>query len=143
MRRAPDSPLRVAIVAASLRILGGQAVQADRLLANWKNSPEIDAWLVPINPVPPGPLRILLSVKYLRTVIPQLCYWPLLFRELRHADLVHVFSASYSSFWLSPFPAVVVSKLLSRPVVFNYHSGEAPDHLSRSPLARRVMKSCA
>src|SRR5258706_191351 len=136
MPRPQDVPVRVAIVAASLRILGGQAVQAERLLANWRNSPEIEAWLVPINPVPPGPLRILLSVKYLRTLITQLCYWPLLFRKLRRADLVHVFSASYSSFWLSPFPAVVVAKLLRRPVLFNYHSGEAPDHLARSRPAR-------
>src|SRR6185436_8619472 len=45
--------LRVAIVAPSLRILGGQAVQAQRLLDAWSNDPEVDAWLVPVNPAPP------------------------------------------------------------------------------------------
>jgi glycosyltransferase involved in cell wall biosynthesis len=132
--------LRVAIVAASLRILGGQAVQAQRLLDSWRDDPLIDAWLVPINPVPPAPFDALLRVKYVRTVATQLCYWPLLVRELRRADVVHVFSASYSSFLLSPLPAVIVAKLLRKPVVLNYHSGEAPDHLRRSAIARRVMR---
>lgn len=141
MRGPQHAPLRIAIVAASLRILGGQAVQAQRLLDAWKGDPEIDAWLVPINPVPPRPLDALLSVKYARTLVTQLLYWPLLARELRRADVVHVFSASYSSFLLAPLPAILIAKLLGRPVVLNYHSGEAPDHLRRSALARRVMRS--
>ena len=138
--RAPVRPLRVAIVAASLRILGGQAVQAQRLIDGWKGDPDVQAWLVPIDPVPVRPLDVLLSVKYLRTAVTQLLYWPLLVRELRRADVVHVFSASYSSFLLAPLPAIAIAKLLGRPVILNYHSGEAPDHLRRSALARRVMR---
>jgi len=140
MPDAHDHPLHIAIVAASLRILGGQAVQAQRLLDAWKGDEEIDAWLVPINPVPPRPFDALLSVKYARTIVTQLWYWPMLVRELRRADVVHVFSASYSSFLLAPLPAIVIAKLLGRPVVLNYHSGEAPDHLRRSAVARRVMR---
>jgi glycosyltransferase involved in cell wall biosynthesis len=138
----PPSPprLRVAIVVASLRILGGQAVQAQRLLDGWTGDPDVHAWIVPINPVPPAPFDRLLSIKFARTVVTQLCYWPSLFRELRRADLVHIFSASYSSFLLAPLPAVIVSRLLRRPVLLNYHSGEAPDHLNRSWLARRVLR---
>jgi glycosyltransferase involved in cell wall biosynthesis len=138
---AGDPPLRVAIVAASLRILGGQAVQAQRLVEGWNNDPAVLAWLVPINPLPSPWLSRLLSIKYVRTVVTQLLYWPLLVRELRRADVVHVFSASYWSFLLAPLPAIVIAKLFGRPIILNYHSGEAPDHLSRSPLARRVMKS--
>src|SRR5687768_13303243 len=133
-------PLRVAIVVASLRILGGQAVQAQRMIDGWKDDPAVEAWIVPINPVPPRPFRRLLAVKYLRTVVTQICYWPLLVREIRRADVVHVFSASYSSFLLAPLPAVLIARLLRRPVVLNYHSGEAPDHLRRSAVARRVMR---
>lgn len=138
MRQRPR--LRIAIVAASLRILGGQAVQAQRLLEGWNGDAEIDAWLVPINPVPTPPFDALLSVKYARTIVTQLWYWPQLARELRRADVVHIFSASYSSFLLAPLPAIVIARLLGRPVVLNYHSGEAPDHLRRSALARRVMR---
>jgi glycosyltransferase involved in cell wall biosynthesis len=133
-------PLRVAIVVASLRILGGQAVQAARLLDGWRADPAVEAWIVPIDPIPPRPFHRLIAIKYVRTLLTQLCYWPLLFRELRRADLVHIFSASYFSFLLAPLPAVIVSRLLRRPVILNYHSGEAPDHLSRSWVARGVLR---
>jgi glycosyltransferase involved in cell wall biosynthesis len=132
----PDR-LKVAFVAPSLDILGGQAVQADRLLAAWKNDPRIDAWLVPINPPPPKLLRWASAVKYARTVSTELAYFPLLVRQLLRADVVHVFSASYTSFLLAPLPAMVIAKLLGKPVVLNYRSGEAPDHLQRSAIARR------
>lgn len=72
--RAPTRPLRIAIVAASLRILGGQAVQAQRLVDGWQGDPAVHAWLVPINPVPIRPLDRLLSVKYVRTLVTQLLY---------------------------------------------------------------------
>jgi glycosyltransferase involved in cell wall biosynthesis len=100
----------------------------------------VEAWIVPINPVPPKPFDRLLDVKYVRTLVTQLCYWPLLFRELRKADVVHVFSASYSAFLLSTIPAVVVSRILRKPILLNYHSGEAPDHLERSWAARRTLQ---
>src|SRR6266576_1993372 len=90
--------IRVAIVAPSMKILGGQAVQADRLIRAWSDDPEIAAWLVPVNPTPPGPLGHAIDVKYVRTVATQLVYWPSLFRQLWRADVVHVFSASYLSF---------------------------------------------
>ncbi len=132
--------LRVAIVVASLRILGGQSVQAQGLFERWQGDPAVDAWIVPIDPVPPAPFDRLLRIKYVRTVVTQLWYWPLLVRELRRADVVHAFSASYSSFLLAPLPAVIVAKLLGKPVILNYHSGEAPDHLRRSAIARFVMR---
>lgn len=132
--------LRVAIVAPSLDILGGQAVQADRLLRAWDGDSDVRAWLVPINPRPPGPLRLATRIKFLRTLVTEATYLPSLVRGLRHADIVHVFSASYFSFLLAPLPAVAVARLFSRPVVLNYHSGEAPDHLSRSAVARTVLR---
>src|SRR5687768_8880717 len=112
MQTSPRTrPLRIALVAPSMGILGGQAVQADRLLRAWRGDPEVEAWLVPINPLPPDIFRRALDIKYLRTIATQLCYWPLLFRELRRADVVHVFSASYLSFLLAPLPAVLVGKI--------------------------------
>ena len=132
--------LNIAIVAPSMGILGGQAVQAARLLRSWRDDPEINAWLVPINPVPPGPFGAAVRVKYLRTLATQLIYWPLLIKELRKADVVHVFSASYFSFLLAPLPAVLIARLLGKPVVMNYRSGEAPDHLKRSRVARATLR---
>jgi len=133
--------LRVAIVAPSLRILGGQAVQAHRLLQAWANDPDIEAWLVPVNPVPRGTFARLLDIKFVRTAVTQLVYWPQLLRELKHADVVHVFSASYTSFLLAPLPAILAARWIGRPVILNYRSGEAPDHLKRSAVARAAIAS--
>ncbi len=140
MQDRQPPPLNVALVVASLRILGGQSVQAQRLLDGWRADPGVDAWIVPIDPVPPAPFDRLLRIKYVRTLVTQLWYWPLLVRELRKADVVHAFSASYTSFLLAPLPAVIVARLLGKPVILNYHSGEAPDHLRRSAVARFVMR---
>jgi glycosyltransferase involved in cell wall biosynthesis len=131
--------LRVAVVAPTLDILGGQSVQANRLIHEWRHDPEVVAWLVPVNPKPPRLLQWMTRVKYLRTIVTELTYLPLLVRELRRADVVHVFSASYTSFLLAPLPALLVARGLERPVVLNYRSGEAPDHLQRSAIARRFM----
>jgi glycosyltransferase involved in cell wall biosynthesis len=131
--------IKVAFVAPSLRILGGQAVQADRLLRAWNTDPDVEAWLVPVNPLPPAALRWTLGVKYARTVATEMTYIPLLVRELSRADVVHVFSASYASFLLAPLPAMIIAKALGRPVVLNYRSGEAPDHLQRSAVARKTI----
>ncbi len=131
--------LRVAIVAPSLRFLGGQSIQAQRLLACWRNDPAVDAWLVPHDPLPPWPLSEARRIKYVRTAVTEATYLPLLVRELRRADVVHVFSASYASFLLAPVPAVAVARALRKPVVLNYRSGEAPDHLRRSRIAREVL----
>jgi L-malate glycosyltransferase len=133
--------LRVAMVAPSLGILGGQAVQADRLLQAWRADSEVDAWLVPVNPEPPRLLRRAAAVKYLRTCITQCCYLPSLVSELKRADVVHIFSAAYSSFLLAPLPAIAIARALGRPTVLNYRSGEAPDHLKRSAIARKAIAS--
>jgi glycosyltransferase involved in cell wall biosynthesis len=132
--------LHVALVAPSLRILGGQSVQADRLLQAWNGDPDVCAYLVPHNPVPPAPLRWATRVKYLRTVVTEATYIPLLVSQLRRADVVHIFSASYTSFLLAPLPAQLIAHALGKPVVMNYRSGEAPDHLRRSRIARWALR---
>lgn len=133
--------LNIAIVAPSMGILGGQAVQAARLVRSWRDDPDVHAWLVPINPHPPRGLGWTTRIKYIRTIATQILYWPSLLGELRQADVVHVFSASYFSFLLAPLPAVLVARLLGKPVIMNYRSGEAPDHLRRSPIARATLRS--
>jgi len=132
--------LRVAIVAPSLGILGGQAVQASRLLAAWQKDGEISAFLVPIDPAPPRALAPLRRIKYVRTLLTQLCYLPSLVRAMGRADVIHVFSASYSSFLLAPLPAVIIARLFGKPVLMNYRSGQAPDHLRRSAIARATLR---
>ncbi len=106
------------------------------MLRAWRNDADVEAWLVPVNPVPPPGLRLALSIKYLRTIVTESTYLPQLVDQLASADVTHVFSASYSSFLLAPLPAILAARALRVPVVLNYRSGEAPDHLQRSRVAR-------
>jgi len=128
-----DKKIRVCIVVASIDILGGQAIQALRLVEGLSNEPGIDAEILPINPRLPGPLRWLQRVKYVRTLVTSIAYVASLLVKLPRFDVVHVFSASYFSFLLAPAPAILIAKLYGKPVLLNYHSGEAEDHLQRWP----------
>jgi glycosyltransferase involved in cell wall biosynthesis len=125
--------VRVLIVAASLDILGGQAVQAERLIRHLQNEPSLRVSFLPINPRLPGILRKLQSIKYVRTVTTSILYILNLLREVRKFDVIHIFSASYLSFLIAPTPAILVSKLYGKKILLNYHSGEAEDHLRRWP----------
>lgn len=123
--------IRVCIVAPSLDILGGQAVQALRLLQHLESLPEVEVALLPVNPRLPGPLRRLQGIKYVRTIVTSIAYVGSLFRDVRRHDVLHVFSASYFSFLLAPLPAMLVGRMFGRRVLLNYHSGAAEDHLTR------------
>ena len=120
---------RVAIVAASLDILGGQGVQA-RTLVEALRADGYAVAFVPINPRFPRRLRWVRRIPYVRTLLNQALYLPGLLR-LARADVVHVFSASYWSFLLAPLPAMLAGRLFGARVVLHYHSGEAADHLDR------------
>jgi glycosyltransferase involved in cell wall biosynthesis len=119
---------RIGIVAASLDIVGGQAVQAhllhERLAADgWKIT------FVPVNPRFPPKLARLRGVRLARTLLNQGLYLPSL-SNLRKCDVVHVFCASYWSFLLAAAPALLAARAMGKRIILNYHSGEAPDHLA-------------
>jgi L-malate glycosyltransferase len=132
-----DGPVRVFLVGPSLDILGGQAVQASRLLAQLRTDPALDVEFLPVNPRLPGPLRLLQRIKYVRTVSTSIAYVLSLLAQLRRADVVHAFSASYWSYLLAPLPALAVGRLLGKATVLNYRSGEAEDHLARGRVVAR------
>jgi glycosyltransferase involved in cell wall biosynthesis len=133
-------PLRVLVVAASLDILGGQAVEAQRILRGMADEPSVELLFLPVNPRLPGRLRALQRVKYVRTVVTSLFYWMLLLARVPRTDVLHVFSASYFSFLLAPTPAILAAKLFGKKVVLNYHSGEAEDHLANWRTAVPILR---
>lgn len=140
-RPAVRRPIRVCLVGPSLDILGGQAVQLQRLLRKLREVPELEVEFLPVNPRLPGVLRPLQRVKYLRTIATSMAYGWSLVRSLGRYDVVHCFSASYWSFMLAPWPAMTVARLYGKGVVLNYRSGQAEDHLSRWPRAVRSMRA--
>ncbi len=133
-------PIRVLVVAPSLGILGGQAVQARFLLERLGREPGLQVSFLPVNPRLPGPLGALQRVKYVRTFVTSIAYLLLLLARVPWYDVIHVFSASYLSFVLAPTPAMMVARLFRRRVVLNYHSGEAEDHFTRWPSAVRTAR---
>jgi L-malate glycosyltransferase len=136
---APD-PLRVAIVGPSNRYVGGQSVQIDMLLRNWRHDKEVDARFIAVDPEPPRVLKWVTRIPFLRTLFREPLYLAALWRGLKDTDIAHVFSASYWSFLLAPAPAYWFARARGKKVLIHYHSGEAPDHLRRSRIARKILK---
>lgn len=128
--------VRVCVVAPSLDIVGGQSVQARRLIDHLGDVSGIEVGFVAHNPRLPGPLRLLQRVKLVRTVVTELAYVSRLLAALWRYDVVHAFSASYYSYLLGPVPAMLIGRLYGKRVILNYHSGEAEDHLANWRTAR-------
>lgn len=122
------APPRVAVVAPSLEILGGQGVQAMALIDQLRDT-GYPVSFVPVNPRFPAGLGWCRRLPLVRTALNEALYLPSL-RRLRDADVVHVYSASYWSFLLAPVPALLAARRYGKRVILNYHSGEADDHLA-------------
>jgi glycosyltransferase involved in cell wall biosynthesis len=129
----PERPIRILIVAPSVRILGGQAVQANYLVEHLKREPLFEVSFLAHNPRLPGPLRLLQSIKYVRTLVTSLVYCLNLLLQVPKHDVIHAFSASYFSFLLAPTPAILIAKLFGKKTILNYRSGEAEDHFKCWP----------
>ncbi|HKP47801.1 MAG TPA: heparinase II/III family protein, partial [Pyrinomonadaceae bacterium] len=131
---------RILIVAPSLGIVGGQSVQAARLMAHLRKDDSVEVGYLPINPRGRGISGKLQKIKFGRTVITSVLYVASLLRTVRNYDVIHIFSASYFSFVLAPTPAILIAKLFRKRVLLNYHSGEAGDHFSRWPSAVATLR---
>ncbi|HXH51314.1 MAG TPA: glycosyltransferase family 4 protein [Terriglobia bacterium] len=132
--------VRVAIVAPTMRYVGGQAVQARLLVDHWKDDDRVHASFIPIDPTFPRLLAWVQKVPCLRTVLRTPIYIATLWKGMRDIDVAHIFSASYWSFLLAPGPAWAVARLRGKKVLINYRSGEARDHLQRWRTARAILQ---
>jgi L-malate glycosyltransferase len=129
--------LRLLFIAPTLEIVGGQAVQASRLLAELANEPSLEVTFLPINPKIPAILR---NIKYVRTVANCCVFWTMLLARVVRCDVMHVFTASYSSYLLWTVPAIVAGKLAGKKVIVNYRDGQAEDHLTNWRTAVPTLK---
>src|SRR6185369_13727514 len=91
------SVIRVLLVGPSMDILGGQAVQVTRLQRRLRELEGIEVGFLAVNPRLPGPLRLLQRIKYVRTISTSIAYGLSLLKEIRKHDVIHAFSASYTS----------------------------------------------
>jgi len=135
----PGKRVKVAIVAPSLRYVGGQAVQADLLIRLWQNDPDVEVAFIAVDPPLPRALTWAERIPGLRTILREPIYFWRLWRGLKNVDVAHIFSASYWSFLLAPAPAWFFAKLRGKKTIVNYRSGEARDHLRRFRSAKFVL----
>ena len=134
-----SKPLRILIVAPSLRITGGQSVQAVRLIEALRKAPGLEVDFQAINPELPAPFSRLQRVKYVRTLVNEAVYLTALLLRVWRYDVIHAFSAGYWSFLLAPAPAILLGRLFGRKTILNYRNGSLEDHLIRFPRAVSLM----
>ncbi len=142
---SPESAkrVRVLLVGPSMAILGGQAIQAQRLLEHLRRSPFLHAEFLAVDPRCAGAIGRLQEIKYVRTVVTSAIYGWRLLRAVPQFDVIHAFSASYFSYLLAPLPAMLAARIFGKRTVLNYRSGQAESHLrewrrSAVPTMRRL-----
>ena len=135
-----NRPLRVVLFAPANEILGGQAVQAQRLVAEIGRVPGIDMRFQAINPLFPPYLQWVKKIPALRTVLTMTLYLPRVAFHAMWADVFHVFSAGLYSFTLWTIPAVLLGRLFGTKIIVNYRDGQAEQHLRNFGSAVRTLK---
>lgn len=130
MTSPAQPPVRVLLIAPDFHILGGQSVQAKRLMAEFRQDPSVQVDFMTIAPQLPKPLRFLQQIRFVRTLVTILAYLPGVLWRVPRYEVIHAFSASYWGYLFWTVPPVALGKLLGRKTIINYRSGEADDHLT-------------
>lgn len=128
--------IKVTIVAPSMRVVGGQSIQAKRLLDAFADSENVE-----INFLPNDPENSFQNIIILRTIFTSLKFWWLLLTKIPKIDIVHIFSSGTTSYIISTLPSLFAAKLYGKKAILHYHTGEAEEHLNSWKLtAKPTMK---
>ena len=126
--------LRIVLVGPEPPPAGGMA-RLTELLVQRLRAEGADVEHVSTNP--PWRSGSLGAVRGVRAVVRLLQYIAPLWRAVGRADLVHLMANSGWSWHLHAVPAIWIGWLRRRPVVVNYHGGNAAPFLERSATAVR------
>jgi glycosyltransferase involved in cell wall biosynthesis len=130
-------PMRVILIAPPLSIVGGQSVQAARLLAEFARERGVEvSFLAAALPEALGFVR---RIPLLRTAVMMLCFHARLLARIWRADVLHVFTASYFSFLWVPAPSLALARLTGRKSILNYRDGRGEGHLRDWKSARTLV----
>lgn len=132
--------IRVLLIAPSLEIVGGQAVQADRLLAALRQAPELDVVFFPLNRPFPRLLGWMRKMPYLRTLGNIAFYNAGLFWQAARCDILHIFTAGLWSYTLWTIPALLIGRLYGKKLIVNYRDGRAEQHVQNWRTARPTLR---
>ena len=117
-------------------ILGGQAVQATRLIRELNKEHHLEVDFQPINPRLPGWIR---RIPYLRTLLTFVVYCCQILWRIPRYDVIHTFSAGLSSFALWTVPAANVSRVFGKKFILNYRDGQADEHVQNWRQAKPTL----
>jgi glycosyltransferase involved in cell wall biosynthesis len=120
----------VLLIGPSFDILGGQAVQASRLMRVLSDVPGQQMTFFPINPRPPKALLWVRKIPFVRTIVNVILFHTRLFFEARKHDILHIFSAGLHSYTLWTIPALLYGKLWGKKIIVNYRDGQAEEHIT-------------
>jgi glycosyltransferase involved in cell wall biosynthesis len=127
--------IRVCIVAPKY-MTGGQAIEARTLVDGFATDADLRVEMQPIDPRIPAWIA---RLKGIRTIARMPIFLAGLVRRILRSDVLHVCTAAYGPFILTTTPAILLGRLLGRPVILNYRDGRAPDHL-RSRWVRWMLR---
>jgi glycosyltransferase involved in cell wall biosynthesis len=131
-------PIRVLLIAPSMNIVGGQSIQADRLLRALAGHAEVRIRFRCIDPKLPAFIR---KIPYVRTGANALLYYAGLIKGVGGSDVIHAFTSSFWGYTLWIIPAIWLSRLCGRKIVVNYRDGQAEQHLRDWPSAVPTLRS--
>lgn len=120
--------IKVLVIATSPAVIGGQSIQARRLIDAFADDGAVELRFVPNDPN--TPFR---GIKYLRTVFASVRFWLSLLISVPRSDVVHVFSSGMSGYAIATLPPFFIARLFGVPAILNYHSGELRDHIEQWP----------
>ena len=132
--------IRVLLIAPSLDILGGQAVQATRLMEVLGQVTGLQMTFFPINPRPPKPFLWIRRVPYIRTLVTFVLYTTRLAFEAPKHHILHIFSAGLSSYTLWTIPALLLGRLYGKKIIVNYRDGQAEQHITGWRTAKPTLR---
>ena len=136
MENNNSKKIKVAIVATSIRLVGGVSIQAKRLLDAFESDKEIETLFIPNNPE-----TAFTNVKFLRTIFASLRFWWLLLTKIPKCDVVHIFSSANTGYIIATLPPLFFSKIYGKKVILHYHSGDLEAHLENWKItAKPTMK---
>jgi glycosyltransferase involved in cell wall biosynthesis len=126
IQKNKNRPIKILIVAPVFPIIGGQAIQAARLLERFQKEQSVEVEIQPINP---SFFPRLQKIKFVRTFLQTFKLIFDLILKVPRYDIIHIFSASYYSFLISATPPILCARFFRKKTILNYRSGEAADHL--------------
>jgi len=132
----------VLLVAPAPPPYGGMALQArllEKLLKGDGNTVSFLQSNVPF----PGWLGFLSRVPGLRTLARATIFLAKLCTEVRRAEVLHIFAASWVYFFVVVYPAVMVGRLFGKRVILNYRGGETRAFFERFAWVSRPVFALA